>query len=291
MIELIESIKESIERDILQAQPLSLPVNIGDTLITVSANKYPRGTQLALYESSANCAQSEIVTVCTMPNSSSLGLASPVTGNYENGFVQPIFADVFVAYVVIGNPPTIPRYPAITIDLVSTTNEPLALRTFAQTHDVKIGVWTDASSYQNAYRLRDKLARRIEYSLFKTVFPLIRPWAETTLIENVTAGDSLIRVADQILLNAVDIYLVSNYDRYPNSVTADLGHGIYQLSHNSPIDMVAGSKVIRPLTYCYDALCRGIDYGSGKDNATLLLSATLNYQVKIARDRYQEPFA
>lgn len=291
MIELLDSIKESIERDILQAQPISAPVNVGDSTITVSANKYPRGTQLALYSSTDNCAQSEIVTVCTMPNSATLGLSAPVTANYSSGFIQPIFADSFVAYVVTGNPPTIPKYPAVTVDLVTTTNEPLALRTFSQTHDLKIGVWTDASSYENAYRLRDKLARRIEYSLFKTVFPLVRPWAETTLTENLTAGDSLIRVADQILANAVDMYLVSNYERYPNSVTADLGNGIYQLSHNSPIDIAAGSKVIRPLTYVYDSLCRGIDYGSGNDNATLLLSATLNYQVKLARDRYAEPFA
>jgi hypothetical protein len=288
LIELVDSIRETITQDILQVAPIS--GQAGETRLTLptTANLIV-GQSVAIYGGSENCPSSEIHTVCSIIDGQTFSIDSPLLNSYENGNLQPVFENQFVQYVLNGNPPSIPRYPAITIEETSTDNSPLTLGLIEQQVNLRISVWTDKQSYDQSYRLRDTLANRIMSRLFRTAFPVVRPWKTTTLAEDFTAYTDILKVTDNILCDRLLFYLVKDGLRYPCAVVESLNNNVFRISQLFSITFPKGTTVLRSDLHIYKQFGHGIDYINGTDNGTLLMGAILSYSASIARNRYFVP--
>lgn len=222
-------------------------------------------------------------------------IAEAVIDSLQRLFAEPV-CSYQVQRILLGNPPVIDRFPAITVELDGNENTPLTLGTFSQTHRLTITAWASTTSYEESYRLRAKLATMIESSLFRSVFPVVAPYCYAYLAEPLPAGQTWATVDDPSAFSypyeeqPLPIYLDNGSVRYPNSFLQQMGDSVFQLERPSPIDFDTEAIVIRPRVHVYDALVESVDYGTGNQGELLLLHATMNYSLKIARLRYQEPY-
>jgi hypothetical protein len=174
----------------------------------------------------------------------------------------------------------------------------LGVGVFGQEFSIRITVWAEKSRYSDARKQVQKLASRIELALFRTVFPLVNPWAETTLAEDMQPEQNYLVVEDGKQLGIVDTPLnqdftpipiyISDYDRrYPTQLVAQLGANEFRIDTVYLKHFIAGTKVIRPRVHVYDSFCDGISIDENRDN---LIYADIAYRAKSARIRYSEPF-
>ena len=204
-----------------------------------------------------------------------------------------------VQYVVVGSPPVFNRYPAITVELDGNVNEHqgMGIGWISQEHHLTITIWCSATTYDESYRLRAKLATTIETRLFKTVFPLVKPYLTSPLSASASRGDTTIILAGPDAFcyyyaeEPLHVYLAVGRTRYPAQFISQAG-SVFELGAPLAVDLpILTSLAIRPLICVYDSYCEGIDYGKGSDaNNVLLLHATIPYRLKIARHRYGEPY-
>jgi hypothetical protein len=314
MYELLTAIKEAIEDHVLNMQSLTAPASEGDTRLTVgNAWRFQNGEQIALLSAEPtlqgnNSAEPgcdskiDVLTVCDVIDHETIAVHPCLSSDYaatvtEDGttyqaLVQKLHEGQYVRYVVVGNPPSIPQYPSITIEHRGVVNSPLAIRMVEQKHRLRISAWADAATYDLSHRLVHRLSQAIETALFKAAFPIIYPWAETTIIEDVEQGDTLIKIDDiNVLGNATGFYIVADGQKYPHAVDDELGNGVFRMTYGARRDYPKDeTTVIRPLVHVYDATPEAITYGEGMDGDRLLLNARIDYSLKIARSRYREPF-
>jgi len=291
MYEVECSIRHAIEYHLLGTQIVTEDAPTGQEAIRVgSTARLPAGTEIAIY----NDSDVETTVVCDRLEDGYLSVPALRNTWIEGTYVQPVYEGEFVQYVVSGNPPSIPRYPAITVECNGNVNDVLtlgAVGVYSQEFGVQITVWAERDNYSDSRRQVQKLASKVESALFKTVYPVVEPWIETTLVCDMEPEQNWFTVengnglAGQIPL---PIYLSTPEGRYPSQITQHLG------GHTFQMDRVFGRRfsanqttVIRPRVHVYDTHCEGITLDENPDN---LIYAEVSYSAKIARTRYSEPF-
>jgi len=226
-----------------------------------------------------------------------LEIADSIRESLERVFAGHTYGGESIQFYLVGSPPVIPRFPAITVELMGNENVPLALVFFAQEHTVRITVWTNASTYSESYHARAQIATEIETSLFRNVYPIIKPYCWSYLGEPLPREQTYAVVNDPSVFSpypyetdTLPVYLDNGEHRYPNQFVQQMDDRTFELERPAPIDLDSQAIVIRPLVHAYDCLCESVDYGTGNQNELLLLHATLTYRLTIARLRYSEPY-
>lgn len=294
MIELIDSVIDVIKRNVLNVKTLSAPANAGDTVITVSsARNFFAGNEIAIYQGET----AQIATVCEVEGFTSLRVSPSLTCSFETGAeIQKLHGGQFVRFVLPGDPPTIPQYPAITVNHEGQGMEPAALGgTYAESHQLAVTLYVETANYDCSYRLRQKLTERIKHSLFRSPFLLIAPYFETSLIETTPAEDVFVRLANPSIFydspSGDSGFFIVNEERYPRAVTRQgTGSDVFVLNQWIPVEMTPeNTRVIRPIHWVYDNMPEQIEYGTTVKGSTTLMDSRIDYRVRIMRNRYSEP--
>lgn len=305
LYELEQAIRDAIEYHLLGTQMVLADAQQGDTTLLVgSTASLSPGDQIALYDGDCDDTKLEILTVCEVFNEQAIRVNPPLAGNWEcsvldgsaislQSVVQKLYDGEFIQYVTQGNPPSIPRYPAITVECTGNDNEALTLGVgvFSQEFGVRVTVWAEKETYHDARKQVQRLASKIELALFRTVFPVVCPWVEALLAEDMNPEQSFFVVTDgsELVQNyPYPIYLSTFDGRYPTQIIEQMGANAFYIDRVYPRWFYEGlTTIVRPRVHIYDSFCDGVTIDEGPDN---LIYADISYRAKAARIRYSEPF-
>lgn len=282
--QLIQSIRDLIDRYVVGRLDVTEPTGIDATTIRVQTTRnYAAGDDVAIYDDD-NIDRNR---VCAVVDGTTLTLTDPLQGSYNSGSIQKTYEGLFVRHVLIGNPPSIPTYPAITVELDRIDREPLTLESVQDTHELNIHVFVDTSNFDASFKLMHDLAGRIELSLFLELYPIIEPFNETRFAEDVAPEDTIIRVTDPDVLTCGigPVIFESPGRRKMNRINENLGNGVFGLTFSAGGSFVAGDKVIQPLVHGFNPSVHSIEFGTTIDNDVILKAARISYSLNIEKRR------
>lgn len=284
MFEILQSLKLIIERFIAKIVPLLQDVNEGDTIIFMATTRrFGLGEEIVIYND-ANMEGSSR-TIVNILDFNQIEIDSPMdfhipasTGKVQklmglNIATEPNNAQ-FLSAVYIGEPDVIMQYPAITINAKSRSSEWLTLESTKETYDIAISVYVQAADYETQYELMHAYTRAIEKSLFRSFYPLVKPYYSTVLAEAITPGDSLIKIVDENLLQCMAgwVWFESLHYLRHNRVIESLGQGVYRLAFPMDRPFDVGDAVIRPQRHIFNSIPRGTQYGTVNKDSMLKAS-------------------
>lgn len=291
MLDILKSIKLVIEKFVVNMTPLLSDVSAGDTIFGVaSTRRYCPGDHIVVYSkpSASIQAEGEVHAIVSIHDNNIIEIDAPLVSGYDASYsyVEKLIGfetgnQQFLEAVYIGEPDVIPRFPAITVDGKSRSSEWLTLESTSETYEIDITVYVQAADYESQFELMQTYVKNIERSLFRTFYPLVRPYDVTTLVESVSATSNLIRITDESLLTCLGgwIWLESwDFLRF-NRVLESLGNGVYRLLTAVGEDFAAGDKIIRPRRHIYNTLPHSTRYGT-VNKGSMLKAAVISYKVQ-----------
>lgn len=295
MLEIQKSIKKIIEKFIAKMIPLTADVSAGSNTVSVqSTRRYIPGDELVIRD--RNSSEGEFCKILSIPNHTTMVFCDNLTQSYdaENAIIQKIIGyqsgtydkdnnpEVdFLKGIYIGDPDPIPMYPAIVIDAKSRSSEWLTLESTKEKYEIDITVYIDGSShYEVQYELMQYYVQTIERALFRSLYPLVRPYSTTSFAEPVVAGDEVVKVEDEdffvcgmgwVFFESVD-WLI------PNRFEEHLGNGVMRLVRPIEKDFAVGDIVIRPQRHIFNSLPRSTRYGTINKGGGMLKASVISVE-------------
>jgi hypothetical protein len=215
------------------------------------------------------------------------GVTGPTGYPLENSYVEKLMEGTFLEAVYLGDPPVIPRYPAITINAKSKNNEWLTLESTKATYNIDITVLVDAADYEKALRLMHYYAHQIENSLWRSLYPLAQPYLSFSLLNDIQQGDYILRVDDSVnTFGLCNFAFLESFDYLrPVKIVESLGNGVYKTAWPIERPFSAGDHVIRPGRHIFNSRPASIQYGTINAD-TMLKAAVISYMAEEEVKRY-----
>jgi hypothetical protein len=294
VLEIQKAIKKIIERFIAQMVPLQADAHAGDTFVDIeSTRRFLQGDSIVVRKEDSTDA--EVHTVLLIEDRHRLILADALTADWpvSTGYVQKLtgFASgntEFLKAVYIGDPAVIQQFPAITIDAKSRASEWITLESTSETYEIDITVYVDGlAHFESQYELMMAYTKAIETSLFRSFYPLVRPYYTAKLLNGVSTGDTTISVDDeQIWFCGVGwIFLESPDYTEPNRLLENLGGGVFRLERAITKEFSVGDNIIHPFVHVYNTLAHTTQYGT-VNKGTTLKAAVISFRAQIESRRY-----
>ncbi len=294
MLQLQEALKRIIEKFIVNITPFASDVSSGSNSIPIeSSRRYQIGDGIAIYNSEIlnDTGEGEIHTIETIPDWNTITICDSLVDSYpqSTSFVQKMVGDRFLEAIHLGSPGKYTHFPAISIDAKSKDNEWFTLESTSEVFNIDITVYVEAADYEKSYRLMHTYAKRIETSLFRSLYPLVEPYDCATLAQDITETDTIIQITDADDLVAGQdgwVWLESaDYLRF-HKIREILDAGVFELSVPAGRPFSAGDKVIRPRRHFYNAFPRGIQYGTINQETAVLKASVISYTAHEEIRRY-----
>lgn len=299
MLAIQKAIKKIIERYIVNMLPLQAAASAGDTIIQVaSTRRLTPGEVIVIYNkpSATVQAEGESHAVTEILGISTLKIDNPLVSSYPlaNSYIEKLIGyepgnETFLEAVYIGEPDPIPRYPAITINAKNRTSEWLTLESTSEKYNIDITVMVTAADYESQYELMHAYVKAIECSLFRSFYPLVEPFDEGELAEDVNATDTIFRTtSDSQIFGCGRLGWIwfESYDFLrENRIKQYLGNGVYETMMPLGKDFIAGDKIIRPHRHIYNTLPATTTYGT-INKGSMIKAAQINYQCTEEVRRY-----
>lgn len=279
MLELLRSLKRIIEKKVVNIQTIRTDLSVGDTIIPVkSAKRFDPCSQVVIYREGED--DGEIHTIDHIVDYHTITLQEPLLENYSlsNTKVQNVIEGVnWIRGIYIGDPPVIPRYPAITIYGNSRSSEWITLQSTSEKFDVSISVYIEAAFYDKGHEYVLKLTKMIEDTLYANLYPLTNPFFTSILTADVSEFDTVIRMEDDDLHKSFAWFFLEN-EKYTKHAKPKeyLGSGVVELTAPMGVPFSAGDEVIFPGRHFYDARPQSTEYGSVVKNS-LLWGSRISY--------------
>ncbi len=277
MYEIQKAIKKVIERYIVNQTPITTALASGITTIPLaSSRRYACDDLVVIFNKPAmdQQAEGEVHTIVDIPDNNNIVIDAGLIEDYtlENSFVEKMVGGTFLEAVYLGDPEVIPRYPAITVDAKTKTNEWLTLESTSEQFTIDVTVMVEAEMYDTQYELMHRYTKAIETALFRTFYPLVEPFDQTTLVNAIVPADTMIQIADEdmLLCSGGSWIWLESYDYLrSNRVINSLGNGVYELllPVSRPFD--AGTLIIRPKRHIYNTIPKQTQYGTINKGTTL----------------------
>jgi len=166
MLDLLEAVKTTIEKFIIGRVTVTSDLAVGQTTIPVNTSRrFVEDDHIVIFqqptENNPTTAEKKIIT--SIPDSTSIVIDEPLTTPYQNATIERQVYNHHVNGVYLGNPPTIPSYPAITIEAITKNNEWSTLGCTSETFPESID-YIDASDGNTPLK-----AARLTYSCTEEV--------------------------------------------------------------------------------------------------------------------------
>lgn len=103
-------------------------------------------------------------------------------------------AGKLVQGIYLGDPNTIPRFPAVTVVGESKNSQWNTLESTNETYEVSISCYIEDSTLEDGYRALMRLTNLIETGLKRNMFPLVGEKSHADLIQPIASGDLYLKV-------------------------------------------------------------------------------------------------
>lgn len=179
------------------------------------------------------------------------------------------------------NPVVLPRYPAITIEIREQTQVPMALNlTFSHHYILDIGCWIESKSPEKVHSDWSKTTSRIETILNCNYNPIAGLMAETTLAEDVSETDTVMRLTQDFgesILNK-EVFLSNCSSQKIVCFSNYLGNRIYETSCEVGQAFDKGSEILVPSLYGYNTTLSTYSGDAEQSNGDLLRVSRIVYE-------------
>jgi len=292
---IVDSVRRIVKRYCCTNSPLTVDADAGDSSITVkSTHRFQIGDEVLLRDSST---MGEIdLYIDDIPDRTTLVLSRPLNTDFKvskTSVVEKLIYHQFVQGVYIGEPQAISHYPAVTVNPVSRSSEPFTLDSWKEIYNLQIAVYVEDSNQEDAFRFLLKMVDLIQYGLKNHIYPLVAPYATTALTEDITSGDTYIKVEDSSVFKLRDNHRLLIEDPYDSSeFTVNEIIDEHTLSLGTSIDcdykVSDGTIAISAPTFVWNSWPATINYGK-VFKGTMLKAATIDWFAWVDEVHYEPP--
>lgn len=294
MEDILDSVRRIVERWVNTASPLIVNATPGDKVIIVESTKrFSVGDEVTLKnptEYEADLFVDEII------DDTHIRLATGVQYLHtidKNSVLQKTINGMIIEAVYLGDPETIPMYPAITVSGTNQTSEWLTLDSTEETFNIEIGIFVLDSTDEGGRRFVYKLAKVIKNGLKKNIFPLVNDYNTTSLLATAEIGDTFIKVADSSIFspeiggNGSRILIEDSQNIQESWVHEVLDAETIRVEPAMCFKFSANSNtiVIQPRRFIFNSWPASIEYGK-IHKGDLLFGAVISWFAKEAEDQF-----
>lgn len=167
------AIQTLLTRNLIAEITTTAPIVAGDDLISVTNTTcYDDGDYIILYDSKATGEYEAYARQIIVKPDNQLFLSESIPVSISNATIQKTQSGQALAAIYVGDPPTIQRYPVITIDGAVTDDQPFTLGGgFKVRYDISITAFVEHDNYQDAHKAGLDYAKRIETILTWSINP------------------------------------------------------------------------------------------------------------------------
>lgn len=209
MEEVLDSLRKIINRWVNTESAITEDVVSNDVLLKVNNSlRFREGDEVLIVDSREEFEHP--LYVKGIPDETTVELNSPVRFNWNvaNGAkLKKSVAGRFVQGVYLGDPNTIPRFPAITVVGENQNSNWTTLESTTETYDVSINCYIEDSTLEDGYRALMRLTKLIEFGLKRNMFPLVGERSHANLTASAEPNDLYLKVestdgmvAEQLIL-------------------------------------------------------------------------------------------
>jgi hypothetical protein len=285
------ALRDLLISHIAATQALTADALAGSTTLKVAdTSKFRVDDEIFMMQgTSAIMAENSRLVIQAVTDYQTLELNAPLANDFlvaNTSFVQKAINYQILKTVYIGDLPSQPIFPSITISPMSEDNEWLTLR--GTTHDYKfqIRAYVLADNYETTNLYLPKLARYIREILIDHIHPLVDA-TYFPLQMDISAGATVVTIANTSKWNASSIAFLR--DRAPrpsseeNSIATVLDSTHLELRGPTQFDYLVarGAEIILLNRFLYDTRPSGIQMGfSPQKGGTMLKAASIDYFAK-----------
>lgn len=195
MEEILDSLRKIINRWVNTEAVLTEDVEVGDVIVKVrNALRFREGDEVML----TNGTQYEHpLYVNHVTDETTVELSSPAKFAWSvssGSMLKKSIAGKLVQGIYLGDPNTIPRFPAVTVVGESKNSQWNTLESTNETYEVSISCYIEDSTLEDGYRALMRLTNLIETGLKRNMFPLVGEKSHADLIQPVASGDLYLKV-------------------------------------------------------------------------------------------------
>jgi hypothetical protein len=195
MEEILDSLRKIINRWVNTEAVLTEDVEVGDVIVKVrNALRFREGDEVML----TNGTQYEHpLYVNHVTDETTVELSSPAKFAWSvssGSMLKKSIAGKLVQGIYLGDPNTIPRFPAVTVVGESKNSQWNTLESTNETYEVSISCYIEDSTLEDGYRALMRLTNLIETGLKRNMFPLVGEKSHADLIQPIASGDLYLKV-------------------------------------------------------------------------------------------------
>jgi len=289
MLEVLKSLKNIIEKFIINRQSITETASAGSTTLKIgSTRRFNAGDKVVVLELTPDYGEPacELHTVAEIIDKETMTIETALSSDYSTDcFVQKLIGTDpsegdFVKHVFLGDPPVIRTFPAITVDAKNQDAEWMTLESVQDQFGVDITVYVTQDNYESQYEMMHHYVKAIRYALFRSLYPLVEPYRSTTLVEDFAADATDFKVEDEeIFLNSWGIVFFENACQLRVArVESYLGSGVYRLNVPLGREFEAGDSVILPLRHIFNTIPHSVNFGTVNKEGTMLKASVISWR-------------
>jgi hypothetical protein len=196
MEQVLDSLRKIIQRWVTTESLITSDVDNGDVVFhVVSSTRFLVGDEVLLTDGDE---YEYPFTVVSKPDNESIEVDRAVSqGSWKvsDGVkVAKSMRGRIVQGIYMGDPPVIPRYPAVVVNGKSKSSEWSSLETTMETYDIDISCYIQDDTQEDGYRSLLYLAKTIETGLKRNLFPLVGERSHSDVVSSVARNDTIIHV-------------------------------------------------------------------------------------------------
>lgn len=196
MEQILDSIRKIINRWVTSESLLTSEANNGDTVVNVvSSTRFTVGDELMITDGDE---YEYPLVVLSKPDNQTVEFDRPISmGPWKVGDGSKIAKSMrgrLVQGIYIGDPPVIPRYPAVVVNGRSKSSEWATLESTIESYDIDITCYIQDDTQEDGYRSLLYLAKTIETGLKRNLFPLVGERSHTNVSTGADRGDTILHL-------------------------------------------------------------------------------------------------
>lgn len=196
MEEVLDSLRKIINRWVNTEADITEDVQQGDYLIKVkNALRFREGDEVMVQDGEEfehPLYVKYVIDETTIELSSPSQYSWTVSGGAK---LKKCVAGKVVQGIYIGDPNTIPRFPAISVIADTSNSQWKTLENTNETYEVSICCYVEDSTLEDGYRALLRLTKIIDTGLKRNMFPLVGEKSHTDITQPIMSGDAFIKVA------------------------------------------------------------------------------------------------
>ena len=195
---ILDSVRNTANKWVNTQTPLIQDAKPGDmTLKVLNSHRFLQQDDLNI-SSPVSGKGETLLTVDTIQDINTILLSSPVKFEWDasdNCIVRKLFDNQMLQGIYLGEPQNM-MYPCISVKGTSLNSEWLTIKSTKEDYKVEVTIYVQSSGQESGYRALMRMTDSLIYGLKRNLYPLVGPYQVYSILSDIHAGDSFIKVSD-----------------------------------------------------------------------------------------------